>query len=97
MNPTVNLNGTSGEELLNQVSAVLAGLRQTQQAMSEATPHGRDYQHDASGESYRAARAEHINRMTQIFELIRWYEESQRNIYDQVTERAEARKARMAR
>lgn len=97
MYPTVNLNGTSGDELLAQVSAVLERLRSTQDAMAEASPHGRDYQHDASGADYRVASEEHTARMIQVRELILWYEAAQADIYTQVMDRAAAREARMAR
>jgi hypothetical protein len=93
MSPTINLNGTSGEELLRQVNDVLAALRTAEKAMVEASPHGRDYQLDATGDSYRTARAEHIARLTTLHELIRVYEAQQEDIDNQMMER-EARKAR---
>jgi uncharacterized Ntn-hydrolase superfamily protein len=95
MTPTLNLNGTSGAELLEQVNAVLAALRDTHKAMADAGPHGRDYQHDATGESYRVARGEHIERMQTVYNLISAYEKQQESIYSQMLEREAARDARI--
>jgi uncharacterized Ntn-hydrolase superfamily protein len=95
MTPTLNLNGTSGAELLEQVNAVLAALRDTHKAMADAGPHGRDYQHDATGESYRVARGEHIERMQTVHNLISAYEKQQESIDSQMLEREAARDARI--
>lgn len=43
MAPTVHLNGTSGEALRREVTAVIDPLRQAVEAIKEMTIHGRDY------------------------------------------------------
>jgi hypothetical protein len=95
VNPTLNLNGTSGDELLRQVNNVLYALRATEHEMVEAGPHGRDYQHDGTGALYRAARAEHTNRLTLLRDLIACYEQQQGDIDNQMLER-ESRSTRRA-
>ena len=42
--PTVNLNGTDYESLLNQWKTVMEAANRLNEALAEATPHGRDYQ-----------------------------------------------------
>jgi len=42
--PTINLNGTSREALLEQKTDLLHALREAQAALRRATPNGRDYQ-----------------------------------------------------
>jgi hypothetical protein len=41
--PTVHLNGTSAEELRDQLDAAVEGLRAARQAVVQAAPNGRDY------------------------------------------------------
>jgi hypothetical protein len=43
--PTVNLNGTSALELVEQNMAVVRALRKAIETGRAACPHGRDYQH----------------------------------------------------
>jgi hypothetical protein len=42
--PTVNLNGTGVDDLIDQVQGALTGLDQAIGALQMACPHGRDYQ-----------------------------------------------------
>lgn len=63
--PIVNLNGTTKENLVNQLRHVLDALRQVESAMAEANPHGRDYQNsriDGQNLVYAAADAWHERR-----------------------------------
>jgi hypothetical protein len=41
--PTIHLNGTSKQELLDQYLNVLKALKAASDALCEAAPHGRDY------------------------------------------------------
>lgn len=41
--PTVHLNGTSQEELLNQLVEAMNGIREADQKLSDSQPNGRDY------------------------------------------------------
>lgn len=56
--PTLNLNGTSGDRLQEPLLDILDAIRALRKAMSEATPHGRDYQTMPAG-SYEQAAREH--------------------------------------
>lgn len=61
--PTLNLNGTSYSELVEQQEFVIEKLNDALAAMALAAPHGRDFQlATPEGQSYQHARAEHIAR-----------------------------------
>jgi len=62
--PQINLNGTSKEQLLQQQMIVMAGFRELLSAMSDAMPHGRDYQFRPS--EYPLARDAWLERMKAI-------------------------------
>ena len=60
--PTVHLNGTSGQDLLEQQQAVLDALLAVREAMMAATPNARDYYpqgEDAFGEAREAFRKQY--------------------------------------
>jgi hypothetical protein len=56
--PTVNLNGSSAHELLDQQLRVLRAVDALWEVMRVAAPHGRDYQ--LAPERYNLARGEFI-------------------------------------
>ncbi len=58
--PTVNLNGTSADELLAQIAAVLLASNTLREALKSATPHGRDY---PNPDDITAAREQHFARL----------------------------------
>jgi hypothetical protein len=68
--PQISLNGTRPRDLVDQQLAVVGALRLVQDAMSAATPHGRDYQY-ASLAQYEAARHAWTARQHAIIELRR--------------------------
>lgn len=43
MNPVVNMNGTSREELVQQRRDIADSLMEAMKALQESKPHGRDY------------------------------------------------------
>lgn len=65
MVPTIHLNGTPHERLMEQVSAAREALRATVEALSEMTPNGRDYYPQGEGAFDKAAR-EHAARIQKI-------------------------------
>ena len=67
--PQISINGTNKTELVSQQLAIVGALRLVQEAMSEATPNGRDYQHRP--QEYEAARDAWIERQTFIIWLRR--------------------------
>lgn len=60
--PILNMNGTSREELVDQRRNVFDALGEAHRLLAEASPHGRDYQHDPSGEMFKAATKQHRRR-----------------------------------
>ena len=67
--PTVHLNGTSVESLLEQNEHVLHSLYTTLEAMSLAAPHGRDY-YPQGNEALGSAIEEHKTRVDLIQGLL---------------------------
>jgi hypothetical protein len=76
INPRVNLNGTSVLELLKQVEEVYAKANALMDALSRATPHGRDYQTYPDGLAFREAQDafqvmfRHAHQVREEFELL---------------------------
>jgi hypothetical protein len=64
--PTLNLNGTSYDELRQQQEMVIEKINEAITAMSLAAPHGRDF---GLIWNYRLAQADHIERMLQLITL----------------------------
>ena len=56
--PVVNINGTSAEELLNQLQGASEAISIAFKALQEAYPHGRDYQTAPQG-TYQQAREQY--------------------------------------
>ena len=54
--PTINLNGSSARDLLEEQVAVLRAVGTLRSALAQSCPNGRDYQH--APETYPAARLE---------------------------------------
>ena len=66
--PTVNMNGSSANELLDQQLRVLRAVDALWEAMRVAAPHGRDYQ--LAPERYDSARSD-FNDTADALELIK--------------------------
>ncbi len=65
--PFVNLNGTSKDDLIEQLTEVYSKLNDVYEAMRQATPNGRDYY---MGEvPYEEARLQHMRRMKTVQDL----------------------------
>lgn len=60
--PTLHLNGTGRNDLLRQSREACRALERAIEAMSEATPHGRDY-YPQGPDATNAARNAHVARM----------------------------------
>lgn len=72
--PTVNLNGTSRQELVKQQLDAWHALEAAMTAMKAAAPHGRDYQTD-DAVTFRVARFEHGRRLQAIVTLMSEYQQ----------------------
>lgn len=66
--PTVNINGTDRQQLLDGYMKARRALREAQEAVAEIAPHGRDYQ-TVAGHIYEEARSEHIERMRKLADV----------------------------
>ena len=66
--PIVHSNGTSREELVDQLREVTRHLRRAQDALALATPNGRDY-YPGGPELFQAARGEHRERALKLADL----------------------------
>jgi pantothenate synthetase len=65
MMPTIHLNGTSREELIEQHVAAVAALNRALEAMARAAPHGRDYYPQGAGAIQQAIQ-EHNDRVARV-------------------------------
>ena len=62
--PQISLNGTHPRDLVDQQLAIVGALRLVQEAMSTASPNGRDYQHRPH--EYNTARDAWVERQAMI-------------------------------
>lgn len=73
--PTVHLNGSGKESLLEQYHGIREAIWATQKAMAEAHPHGRDYyvqnrpEEGLHGDAVRRAALEHRARLLKLIEV----------------------------
>lgn len=72
--PTVNLNGTSSRELIEQIRTAHLALLEAFRALQKASPHGRDYQ-TVPTERYTLARHQHNIRLVRLDNTIKELEE----------------------
>lgn len=81
--PMININGTSADELLAQIINAMVALRKAQQAITDAAPHGRDYQTAPDGAYFRVATAQHRSRLVRLTEISQEIENIGQQICDQ--------------
>lgn len=79
--PTCNLNGTSPNDLFDQVVGALSALRTAQKAFEDASPNGRDYPQGPG--VFKLAQEAHSSRVKRLADLQRELEEIAENIADQ--------------
>lgn len=63
--PTIHLNGTSREELQKQLETAVTALTTTLQALTDATPHARDY-YPQGNNAWQEALNEHRERYNSL-------------------------------
>ncbi len=66
--PCVNINGTSKDDLVNQLQTAYMACETLMNALAAAAPHGRDYQ-TVSQELYLDARRQHDQRMRVVKQM----------------------------
>lgn len=90
VSPTVNLNGTGVDDLLQQLRDAVEAVDAATTAVVKATPHGRDYQ---VGEArYEVARAEHVLRLVKLEEIHTELTAIFSNVYQQKYDRERQRR-----
>ena len=96
--PTIHMNGTSADDLLETYRNALDALSDAQDALAECGPNGRDY-YPQGAEAISAAQAEHWKRrkmLTAIHDEIQELAVFCMNAIDERTERERERAARRA-
>ena len=68
--PTIHLNGTSREHLLNPICYAIYTLQTAVEALAETAPNARDY-YVQSMDVFYAAQREHEQRMHKLADVIR--------------------------
>lgn len=93
--PTINLNGTSGEHLLEQYQAVNDAFSQLLTALGSGVPHGRDYQLSADNGERLDARARDAwnDRRLVVHELYQEFRDLAEAVATQHFERNQIRQA----
>jgi phosphopantetheinyl transferase (holo-ACP synthase) len=89
--PLLNLNGSSAENLLEQLSDACSAVGAAREALAKATPHGRDYQLNQS--DYQLARKQHEARQIALQAVAEELEAIAISVYNQQAER-DARRGR---
>jgi hypothetical protein len=79
--PTIHINGTSRERLLEGLVAANDALLKAQQAVAETAPNARDY-YPQGPDAIRAAEREHYSRLTRIINVRQELEEIAEAICD---------------
>ncbi len=80
--PIANLNGATVDSLLDQQSAVCTALDALRKALSEAAPHGRDFQ-TILPVYYEKAREDHLKEVDMLNVMCARHEEIYRQLYNQ--------------
>lgn len=81
--PTIHLNGTSGNDLLDQYQDAITALNNAREYVSKTCPHGRDY-YVQSPDGTQKARSEHCDRLKKIESVIEELEELALHALDQI-------------
>jgi hypothetical protein len=68
--PTIHLNGTSKDDLLEALMEANAAIRDAQKKLAETAPNGRDYYPQGPNVIYQA-QDEHVARMNKLVEVER--------------------------
>ena len=85
--PTVHLNGTTGQHLLDQQLKVIHALRDVLTVMSQACPNARDFYPQGEGVALEA-REVYNERRKIISKMIAEYETIAINVHEQINRRA---------
>lgn len=81
LKPTIHLNGTSPEGLMEQVQGAMIACRNAISALASAAPNARDYYPQGS-EAFSIALAEFEDRMNRMRSVLRELEEIAEHVAD---------------
>lgn len=81
--PTIHMNGTSGERLLDDISRARHALNKAYETLKQTAPNGRDYYLQGPNAIHEATQ-EHMDRLRKIDLVMAELEALAGNIYDQV-------------
>ena len=88
--PSVHLNGTSAEELLNGYAAAFSALSAARDKLALTAPHGRDY-YVQPDDAIAAATEQHVRRMQRLTAVIHEIETLAMHVSDHVVRKREGR------
>jgi hypothetical protein len=80
--PIANLNGAAVDSLLHQQHVVCGALDILRKALSDAAPHGRDFQISPAGDNDKA-REDHLTEVDMLNVMCARHEEIYRQLYNQ--------------
>lgn len=69
--PTVHMNGSSAEMLHSDYVNAVYALNEAIAAVQQTAPHGRDYYVQDDPDAYVKARAQHLNRLACLNNMLR--------------------------
>lgn len=72
--PTIHLNGTSREGLLEPLEVAYSSIREMEDAFQKTVPNGRDY-YPQGPEAYEAARKQHLDQALKLQEVRKYLED----------------------
>jgi hypothetical protein len=87
--PLVNLNGSSPQDLLDQLTEACLAVSAAREAVANAAPHGRDYQLNQG--DYQLAREQHEARLVALKAINDELEAIAENVADQQAARQRQR------
>jgi hypothetical protein len=90
--PTLHLNGSAADNLIDDLANTTAALREALRKMEFAAPNARDYYPQGDG-AFRAAMVEHVARVERVRAVLTEYE----SIFESVADQRDARDARRGR
>lgn len=86
MTPTIHLNGTAAQTLIEQTEAVLDAAHALKSALYDAQPNARDFYPQGEG-AYQAARRKHDEHLRTVGNLIEAFGEQLADLIDQQDKR----------
>ena len=84
--PVLNLNGSDGKDLLDQLCTAWDQLQKAREAIASVTVHGRDFQTHPNG-TWLRAHSEKLEALHQLDDANEWVEANLNSVRDQLSAR----------